>query len=119
MMLQIDPLGASAPFEQLRDQLAAAIASGELAPGARLPTVRRLAGDLGLAPNTVARSFRALEADGLIETRGRLGSFVALRGDAAQRGAHEAARAYLERVRGLGVGAEEAVDLVRRAAQLP
>ncbi|AMB58641.1 GntR family transcriptional regulator [Microterricola viridarii] len=115
-MLQIDPSGASAPFEQLREQLAAAISTGELAPGTRLPTVRRLAGDLGLAPNTVARSFRALESDGLIETRGRLGSFVAERGDAVERAARQAARDYLERMRELGVPADAAAEYVRRAA---
>lgn len=115
-MLQIDPGAASAPFEQLRAQLAAAITSGELAPGTRLPTVRRLAGDLGLAPNTVARSFRALESDGLIETKGRLGSFVAERGDAVERAARQAARDYLQRMRELGLSADAAVEHARRAA---
>jgi len=64
------------PFEQLRTQLAARVAAGELAPGYRLPTVRQLASDLGLAANTVARAYRELEADGLISTHGRRGTFV-------------------------------------------
>lgn len=115
MILQIDPHSAIAPFEQLRAQFAAAIASGELAAATRLPTVRRLAGDLGLAPNTVARAYRALESDELIETRGRLGSFVARRGDARQRGAHMAAQQYLERLSELGVTPEEALEYVRSA----
>ncbi|KQW05532.1 hypothetical protein ASC66_11080 [Leifsonia sp. Root4] len=112
-MLRIDSESAAPPFEQLRAQFAAAIASGELAPGTRLPTVRRLAGDLGLAPNTVARSFRQLEVDGLIETRGRLGSFVAATGDARERGAHEAALLYLQRLRDLGVDEGDAEPILR------
>ena len=48
-MIVIDPASPTPPFEQLRAQYVAAIASGELPPGSRLPTVRRLAGDLGLA----------------------------------------------------------------------
>lgn len=112
-MLRIDSESAAPPFEQLRAQFAAAIASGELAPGTRLPTVRRLAGDLGLAPNTVARSFRQLEVDGLIETRGRLGSFVAATGDARERGAREAALLYLQRLRDLGIDEGDAEPLLR------
>lgn len=114
-MLQIDPHSATAPFEQLRLQLAEAIAAGELAPGMRLPTVRKLAGDLGLAPNTVARTYRELETDGLIETRGRLGSFVAQTGDARARGAHAAARLYLARLHELGVDPVEAPHYLRSA----
>ena len=54
-MLRIDPKSATPPFEQLRLQFIEQVRSGELAAGAKLPTVRRLAADLGLAPNTVAR----------------------------------------------------------------
>ena len=52
------------------------MAQGDLAPGTRLPTVRQLAADLGLAANTVARAYRELEADGVIATYGRKGTFV-------------------------------------------
>ncbi|MEX1078248.1 MAG: GntR family transcriptional regulator [Homoserinimonas sp.] len=114
-MLVIDPRSAVPPFEQLRVQLVEQISDGTLVPGAKLPTVRRLAEDLGLAANTVARSYRELEALGLIETRGRNGSFVATHGDAAERGAQEAARAYADRIRQLGVGADDALDFVKSA----
>ena len=93
-MITIDTSSATPPFEQLRVQLVAEIASGELAGGARLPTVRKLAEDLGLAPNTVARTYRELEADGFIATRGRNGSFVTPQGDPAHQQAQEAARAF-------------------------
>ena len=55
-MIVIDPSSPVPPFEQLRSQIVAAIAADELVPGERLPTVRRLAEDLGVAPGTVARA---------------------------------------------------------------
>ncbi len=72
----LDPNGPVPPFEQLRSQIAARVADGRLAAGTKLPTVRSLAEELGLAVNTVARAYRELEADGLLETRGRRGTFV-------------------------------------------
>jgi DNA-binding transcriptional regulator YhcF (GntR family) len=74
--ITIDEGSAVPPFEQVRDQLEQAITMGAISPGVRLPTVRQLAHDLGLAPNTVARSYRALEDAGLIETHGRRGTTV-------------------------------------------
>ena len=72
----VDPASGTPPFEQLRRQVAAMVAEGTLAPGSRMPTVRRLAADLGLAANTVARAYRELESDGVIATHGRKGTFV-------------------------------------------
>jgi DNA-binding transcriptional regulator YhcF (GntR family) len=102
-MISIDTGSPVPPYEQLRLQLADQTRSGELAGGTRLPTVRKLAEDLGLAPNTVARAYRELEADHFIETRGRNGSFVSAQGDAAQKQAQEAARAYADRIQKLGI----------------
>jgi DNA-binding transcriptional regulator YhcF (GntR family) len=101
------------PYEQVREQVRAQVESGELAPGTRLPTVRGLAGDLGLAANTVARAYRELEALGLIETRGRAGSVVS--GDGVEQAARQAAREYAERARALGIDRDVALDLARRA----
>ena len=78
-MVRLDPGSPVPPFQQVRDQIAAAIEDGRLLPAVRLPTVRELAGDLGLAVNTVARSYRELELAGLLETRGRHGTYVARR----------------------------------------
>jgi DNA-binding transcriptional regulator YhcF (GntR family) len=64
------------PYEQLRRQLAQLIRSGALTPGQRLPPLRQLAGDLGLAVGTVARTYRELEADGLVTARRGGGSRV-------------------------------------------
>ena len=75
-VLVIDADGALPPYEQVRNQLAERIDTGELAPGERLPTVRGLATELGLAANTVARAYRELEQAGIVATRGRKGTFV-------------------------------------------
>jgi len=114
-MIAIDASSATPPFEQLRVQLAAQITSGGLAGGARLPTVRKLAEELGLAPNTVARTYRELEADGFITTRGRNGSFVTPQGDPAHQQAQEAARAFADRIRKLGITDDDAMAYVTAA----
>lgn len=75
-MIVIDSHSPVPPFEQLRAQLARQIQDHTLAVGTRLPTIRRLAADLGLAANTVGRAYRELEEAGLIETRRAAGSFV-------------------------------------------
>lgn len=113
--VQIDAESPVPPFEQLRVAIRDAVASGSLAAGARLPTVRALATQLGLATNTVARSYRELETDGLIETRGRLGSFVSATGSPAQQELQLAARAYADRAATLGVSPTEALALVSAA----
>jgi DNA-binding transcriptional regulator YhcF (GntR family) len=65
------------PYEQVRRQLAALIGDGVLPPGERLPPLRQLAGDLGLAVGTVARAYRELEAAGLVVGRRGGGTRVA------------------------------------------
>lgn len=112
--LLLDPSGSVPPFEQIRVQLAAAIEAGELKPETRLPTVRQLAGDLGLAINTVARVYRELELAGLIETRGRHGSFVTGATSQTRALAAEAAGEYVRRIDELGIGAAEGLAIVRR-----
>ena len=101
--LIIDPASGVAPFEQVRSQLAEAIHTGTLKPQDQLPTVRKLAADLGLAANTVARAYRELELIGIIETRGRNGTFVT-----GELSPHKAAGARLaatlaQRMRDLGM----------------
>lgn len=77
MIIELDPSSKEPPYTQLKVAIARLIASGELAPGTQLPTIRQLAGDLDIAPNTVARAYRELEADGLLRSRGRRGTAVA------------------------------------------
>ena len=120
-MLVVDPDSAVAPYEQVRSQVAALVADGTLPAGEKLPTVRQLAADLGLAANTVARAYRELEADGVISTQGRRGTFVRSSVvDAPQTArAPRAAEDYAATVRRLGLTLAEATRLVERAWQRP
>lgn len=113
--LQIDPASDRPPFEQVRVGIIELIESGELLSGERLPTVRALASRLGVAANTVARSYRELEAAGVIETRGRQGSFIkAGRHDALDAG-FAAAKRYVETARELGLDDPVIVEILNRA----
>lgn len=112
-MLRVDPTLPTPPFEQIKAQITAQRASGELPADQRLPPVRRLATELGVAANTVARAYRELEAAGIIETRGRHGSFVVGTEASARSEAIAAAREYLERARRLGLGDADAVGLLQ------
>jgi DNA-binding transcriptional regulator YhcF (GntR family) len=116
-MLVLDPASPVPPFEQVRAQIAAAIEGGSLAPADRLPTVRKLAADLGLAVNTVARSYRELEIAGLLETRGRHGTFVAGRPSGTRKLAVREARQFVRRMQELGIGDAETFAILRREAE--
>ncbi len=116
-MITLDTTDGDPPYEQIRTQIARQVAAGDLTPGTRLPTVRALAATLGLAANTVARAYRELEHAGVVTTRGRAGTVV--NGDGADRASKEAARSYADAMRALGVGQDEALDLVRRAFDRP
>ncbi|NBE55707.1 GntR family transcriptional regulator [Streptomyces boluensis] len=106
---------AAAPYEQVRAQISEQARSGALPVGHKLPTVRGLAEQLGLAANTVAKAYRALEADGVIETRGRNGTFVAAAGDAAERHAAAAAQSYAREARRLGLDRAAALAVAQEA----
>lgn len=121
MLLAIDSRSAVPPFEQLRSQLVDMVASGGLPPGTRLPPIRTLAADLELAANTVARTYRELEEAGIVETRGRHGTFV-LGPPPARPSAREreerltrAAHAFAREVRLVGADPGAALQSVRDA----
>jgi len=76
----VDPHGGAPLYQQLTEQIKRAIAIGALSPGERLPTVKGLALDLKLNPNTVARVYRDLEREGVIATAPGRGSFVSQNG---------------------------------------
>lgn len=113
--IRIDPTSKVPPFEQIRTIVAIAAANGELPVGYRLPTVRALAGQLSVAVNTVARAYRELEQAGVVETRGRSGTFVAAAGDDQRAEALSAARAYAEVISRVGLDHDEAVKILRAA----
>lgn len=75
--LRIDPGDPAPPYEQVLRQVLEHVAAGRLAEGARMPPVRQLAGDLGIAAGTVARAYRELEGRGVIRTRRGGGTTVA------------------------------------------
>lgn len=105
----------NAPYEQLRSGIIELIGRGELLVGQRLPTVRKLAADLDLAPNTVARSYRELEAAGVIETRGRHGSFIRAAQHTALDQAQQSTVEHVAALRALGIDDGTIVRLVQRA----
>jgi DNA-binding transcriptional regulator YhcF (GntR family) len=111
--ITVDAASGVPPFEQVREEIRAQVESGVLAPGFRLPPVRALAGSLDLAANTVARAYKELEAIGVVETRGRAGTFVA--GTGVESSLRAAASAYVATARSLGRSDDEALDAVRRA----
>jgi DNA-binding transcriptional regulator YhcF (GntR family) len=77
--IAVDPEIELAPYHQIEEQIRAAIQRGDLVPGALLPTVRQLADDLNVAPNTVARAYAELQQDGWLVSEGRRGTRVAER----------------------------------------
>jgi DNA-binding transcriptional regulator YhcF (GntR family) len=117
MDLRIDHDSPVPPYEQVRLRIADLAAGGQLPAGTKLPPVRHLAADLGLAANTVARAYRELEQAGLVETRGRAGTVVTARAGRTPTEAVTAARRYADTVRRLGLPADQALDLVRAALQ--
>ncbi|MEH1128476.1 GntR family transcriptional regulator [Micromonospora sp. CPCC 206061] len=114
-MIVIDSASPIPPFEQLRGQLARQIQDHTLAVGTRLPTIRRLAADLGLAANTVGRAYRELEEAGLIETRGAAGSFVSAAGEQGRERARHAAAEYAAVIASVGIDTNEAIRIVQAA----
>jgi DNA-binding transcriptional regulator YhcF (GntR family) len=110
----VDPTSGEAPFEQVRRQIATQVTSGELPAGTRLPTVRALATEIGLAVNTVARVYRELEADGVVVTEGRRGTFVSPTAAAETDAMRAAVTTYVEIARRAGLGLTEAQRLVEQ-----
>jgi GntR family transcriptional regulator len=120
VIVRIDPEAPVPPYEQLRSQVAALIASGALPADHLLPPIRQLAKDLGLAAGTVARAYRELEAVGLVRSQGRRGTRVLAQEHrpGVTEGATElasAARRFADEVAPLEVDTEAVVLAVRAA----
>lgn len=117
MILEVDSGAALPPYEQLRQQITAHVIGGGLAPGDRLPSIRQLANDLGLAVGTVGRAYRELESDGVVTTRGRHGTVVEgpPRGLAPSPDLIAAARSYAGHAAKTGASLEDALTAVRVA----
>jgi DNA-binding transcriptional regulator YhcF (GntR family) len=117
MILELDPRSPVPPYEQLRQQVTALVLGGGLAAGDRLPAIRQLANDLGIASGTVARAYRELEGDGVVATKGRHGTIVqgAPRRAGPSADLLEAARSYADAVSRSGASLEDALTAVRVA----
>lgn len=116
LQVRVDLTSSTPHYEQIRAQVAALVTAGRLHDGERLPTVRALANDLGIAAGTVARAYRELEAGGLVTTRRRLGTVVTTPPvTAGRRDVADAAVRLVEVARAAGVSDEEIQDLVASA----
>lgn len=118
MWLKVDA-GSGVPlYLQITESIQQAVDTGYLGPGEQLPSVRELAVDLIISPNTVARAYRELEREGLIVTRQGRGTFISSRvGDVSRRRRHAALRTEMEglvsRARLLDVKLEELLAMLR------
>lgn len=113
----VDLASPTPPYEQIRAQIAAVIDSGQIEEGTRLPSMRALASDLGVAIGTVARAYRELEGAGLVASRRRLGTVVAApsvpAADAVE--VRQAAAELASRAHRAGLSEETALSLLRAA----
>jgi DNA-binding transcriptional regulator YhcF (GntR family) len=113
-VVRIDRTRIESPAHQIYACVARGIQDGLLPPGTRLPTVRALAQEAGVAVNTVAKAFRRLSEAGLVITRGRAGTVIAPRDTATDR-VERAAHRYVTEALELGVGPDTALAAVRAA----
>ncbi len=107
-------------YEQIQSELRRLMLTGALPPGSRLPSVRELAGQLAINPNTIQRAYRELESDGYILSVAGKGSFVAQVDKLAEqqkKQAVEAFQAAAQRLRALGLSGAELAALLAQEEQ--
>ena len=121
LTLAIDRQGEAPVYEQVADQVRQRVASGALQPGTALPSVRQLAGDLGVNLNTIARAYRLLESEGFLVIHDRAGVEVAAPAGKVDRSDRsrlvDQLRANLARLRQAGMTPEELLRVVRREVE--
>lgn len=105
--------GATPPGEQIRDQIRGLIVSGQLAADERLPSVRQLARDLEVAAGTVAKAYKALEAEGLLTARTSGGTRVSRNATTTPQRVLAAARQLAEVGSAAGTSLEDTVRILR------
>ncbi|NCT89717.1 GntR family transcriptional regulator [Cellulomonas sp. APG4] len=115
LQVEVDLSSGVPPYEQIRLQVVAHVSAGRLHPGDRLPTIRTLASDLGVAAGTVARAYRELEHAGVVTTRRRTGTVVAVGATGAADPLRDAAAALVATARAAGLDDDGVLDLVRGA----
>jgi DNA-binding transcriptional regulator YhcF (GntR family) len=120
LYLIVEEASETPPYRQIAEQIQGAIERTDLKPGFALPTVRQLAGDLGVAPNTVARAYAELQESGWLVSDGRRGTHVAE--NTPRRDRHERARVlrdtvakFVETLRQRGFTPQEVSVALRQA----
>jgi GntR family transcriptional regulator len=120
MILKLNPASGVPIYLQLMEQIKFAVGSGALRPGEQLPGIRKMAETLVMNPNTVAKAYRELEHEGVIEVRHGAGAFVAEQKDLGQladrmRKASPIMQEAVEKLRALGLSEEEVRRLLEAA----
>ena len=115
LQIEVDLASSVPPYEQIRLQVGAHVAAGRLRTGDRLPTIRALAADLGVAAGTVARAYRELETAGVVSTRRRTGTVVAEGTADVAAEVRDAADRLVDVARAAGLADEETLAVVRGA----
>lgn len=105
--------GSATPADQIYDQIRGLVSTGRLAADERLPSVRQLAKDLGVAPGTVGKAYRALEAEGLLVSRTGSGTRVSATASTTTRPVLEAARRLADASNRAGTGLDETIRILR------
>jgi GntR family transcriptional regulator len=119
LQIEVDLTAGVPPYEQIRSQIVAHVSAERLRVGDRLPTIRALAADLGVAAGTVARAYRELEQAGVVATRRRSGTVVAAGAVAADVLVRHAASTFVATVRAARLTDDAIIDLVRGALLEP
>jgi len=121
LTLEIDRSLEDSVYEQIADQVRRFVATGDLAPGTKLPSVRQLAGNLGVNLNTVARAYRLLDEEGFLVIRSRAGVTVAAPTkkieSSAQTKLLDQMRGILARLRQAGMTPDELMVVLRQEVQ--
>ena len=117
--IAIDTRSSTPVFQQIVDQIRGQVVAGDPDPGAPLPSVRQLAFDLGINPNTVAKSYMLLERDGVTETIRRRGPFIAQdaqgrAGSVVDRRMDEAVDRLINEATNLGLDPQRFLEAVRQ-----
>lgn len=112
MIIAVSPDGGS-PAKQIHEQISGLITTGQLGRGERLPSVRQLATDLRVAPGTVAKAYRTLEAEGLLVSRTGAGTRVSEHATLVPASVTQAARRLVSTGQSAGLSLEETVRVLR------
>jgi GntR family transcriptional regulator len=109
-------------YRQLIDQVQGAVASGSLSPGDQLPTVRHVAVELAINPNTVSRAYREMEIRGILDTQQGTGTFVAeqkveFSKEVRDRQLGQLVNEFVSRAGSTGITINELIDALRDFSQ--